>query len=623
MTSLQEIINAAKIGENTDWEFKSARGGFPGSFWETYSAMANSEGGRVVLGVKEAPSRAILDGLTESDITKYRKILWDGLNDRGTVSINLLDNNSVETIAHEEKFLLLVTIPRASRLQRPVFLSRNPFGNTYRRYEEGDYRCDDEEVRRMFADAQSVPADNRLLRNFSMADLDQPSITQYRQRLRAVKGDHPWLNLGDRELLEQLGGWRKDRSTGEEGLTVAGLLMFGKDSVIRDPDAIPSYFVDYREKLDPTIRWSDRLYPDGTWEANLFQFYSRCWPKISLALPVPFALEKGVRQDETPAHEALREAFVNAIIHADYTAPGGVIVERYPDQFIIENPGVLLVSLEQYRSGGVSECRNKALQKMFLMIGGGEQAGSGAYKVRTGWLSRNWRTPRIILRPRPDRVSLVLPMISLIPAETRERLHGIFGTMLETMNPSEQQALATADIEGQVSNVRLQELTSDHPVEISRMLQRLCEKGWLVSDNRRRWTTYKLPHEQKQLSLFSSSPGESSQKADSTHIKQDLTHNEPSLLHNEPDSTHNMNSDLNNLATTVAGKQRATPTSVRATILVLCHGRYLSAKELASLLKRNSAGLRSRYLGPMVSEGSLKLRFPDKPNHVDQAYTAS
>jgi ATP-dependent DNA helicase RecG len=40
--------------EGIDTEFKSARGGMTGSFWESYAAMANTQGGTIVLGVADA-----------------------------------------------------------------------------------------------------------------------------------------------------------------------------------------------------------------------------------------------------------------------------------------------------------------------------------------------------------------------------------------------------------------------------------------------------------------------------------------------------------------------------------------------------------------------------------------
>ena len=71
---LDSILEAARVGETTDWEFKSARGGFPGSFWETYSAMANSEGGVIILGVREK------DGIAHLD--------WSGARPPGSTVVN-------------------------------------------------------------------------------------------------------------------------------------------------------------------------------------------------------------------------------------------------------------------------------------------------------------------------------------------------------------------------------------------------------------------------------------------------------------------------------------------------------------------------------------------------------
>ena len=71
--AIRELIGK---GETSEIEFKSARGGLPGSFWESYSAFANTNGGTIVLGVVEKNNRFLFDGLTEETIIRYKKIFW-------------------------------------------------------------------------------------------------------------------------------------------------------------------------------------------------------------------------------------------------------------------------------------------------------------------------------------------------------------------------------------------------------------------------------------------------------------------------------------------------------------------------------------------------------------------
>lgn len=140
--------------------------------------------------------------------------------------------------------------------------------------------------------------------------------------------------------------------------------------------------------VDENVRWTDRICMDGTWEANLFQFYRRVYPKLSSVLPKPFRLENGVRLEDTTTHVALREAFVNTLVHCDYMEEGNITIEQWKDRYVFKNPGTLLVSKAQYYAGGESICRNKSLQKMFMLIGFSEKAGSGVNKIFMGWKMR-------------------------------------------------------------------------------------------------------------------------------------------------------------------------------------------------------------------------------------------
>jgi len=59
--------------ESGDIEFKSAAGGFPKSFWETYSSFANTNGGTIIFGIKEKDGDLFFDGLTLEQIKKYKR----------------------------------------------------------------------------------------------------------------------------------------------------------------------------------------------------------------------------------------------------------------------------------------------------------------------------------------------------------------------------------------------------------------------------------------------------------------------------------------------------------------------------------------------------------------------
>lgn len=290
------------------------------------------------------------------------------------------------------------------------WVSKKRFGNTYKRNHEGDYRCDDNEVRLLFADASisTVTFDNHILSNFSVEDIDAELLKGYRQRFKLVRDNHPWNDLSDMEFLTKIGAYRVDRISGKAGFTRAGILMLGKSESITEPECAPEYFVDYQAKMadNPDVRWSDRLFPDGSWAANLYQFFYRTYNKLAQTIPTPFILSGPVRIDESPTQIAIREALVNACVHASYAERGSILVQRNRGNIVFRNPGRMLISIEDFFAGGHTVCRNPILQKMFVLIGYGEKAGSGADYILKGTYKGKWHKPVIREFSSPDSIEL-------------------------------------------------------------------------------------------------------------------------------------------------------------------------------------------------------------------------
>ena len=417
MNIADQIRLKLQLKENSEVEYKSAAGGFPkAEFWRSFSALANTNGGTIVLGVKEKNHKFTPDGLSEELVAKYRKQFWDDAHNKSCVNIPLLVESDIEEIKTEGgQYLLAFRIPRAQYDLRPIHLTLTPFGHTYKRRDEGDYLCSDDEIKQMYSDANNMraSADSRILRGYSIDDIDIPTLHQYRRAYDIKHENHPWTELDDKKFLEIIGAYRKDRATSTEGFTVAGMLMFGKTNSITDPECCQEFFPDYREHLsdDLQVRWTNRIYPDGTWEANLYQFFTRVLPLLQHALPVPFSLDNNqMRNNTTTAHVALREAFANSLIHAAYTVRGNIVIDRYFDRIVLSNPGTMLISMEEYYEGGHSVCRNPVIQKMFVFLGIGEKGGTGADVIAKGWKDNGWSIPTVEEKSNPDRIETCLKL---------------------------------------------------------------------------------------------------------------------------------------------------------------------------------------------------------------------
>lgn len=200
-------------------------------------------------------------------------------------------------------------------------------------------------------------------------------------------------------------------------------------------------------------------------------------------------------------------------------------------------------------------------------------------------------------------------MVSLLPEVSLERLRRRLGREFEWLNSLEVQALITAEIEGGVSNARMQELCNEHPTNLTRMLQGLVNKGRLNQVGYKRGASYRLkelPHK----------PGELPHKVgDSPRSGADLPHMQSRVEVVEHDP------DLVAIAQDARDRPRIAPAHMKRIIRRLCEVRFLTVSQIARLVGRHPKGIRNRFVTPMVQSGKLKLRFPDEPNRPDQAYS--
>ena len=102
-------------------------------------------------------------------------------------------------------------------------------------------------MKAMIRDSNVDGNDSILIEYYGLDDIDPDSLRQYRTEFRQENRTHVWNRVDDKTFLRNLGGYAEDRQTGREGLTLAGLMMFGKGLAI-------SFSASYHQRFSSTCR---------------------------------------------------------------------------------------------------------------------------------------------------------------------------------------------------------------------------------------------------------------------------------------------------------------------------------------------------------------------------------
>ena len=576
-------------------EFKSARGGIPAELWSSYSAFANTMGGIILLGVEDDGS---ISGV--NDPRKVIDSLFVAQNNPQKCSAALCDNRHIQSITVAGKKVVAMYVPKAEPGVRPIYLRGNE-ANSYIRRGSADVRCKQEDITRMHRNRVVVESpvfslDATIIRNTNLQDLDAATLRKFRQRMQITSLGESLQDLNDTALLTKLGGYRVDRDSGEKGLTVAGLLMFGTSDSLQE--LMPHFqldFFEYDDSTDILKRWVDRITTDGTWPGNLYEFFYKVLPRLNQALKLPFKLNADLaREESSPAHVAIREALANALIHADYFEHFGIRIDLRSSGITLTNPGSLLVDTELLFSDQQhpSICRNKSLQKMFQALGIGDKAGSGVDKIVNGWMDYCIALPQVQERQQPDRVVWELPFTSMIPRERIGEVSDAIGQRaFADLDRIDKFILLCVPSQPVVGNSDLAGVLRVHPADLSKRLARLVKCGMLQSIGRGRGTKYGLP-----IAKSSTSEPKSS-------------------------TSERENANIPESARLVRRQKKTTREEMRAAILELCAGRWLSIRDIADTLERRMSTIRP-HCEVLVAEKRLKPKYLDNSNHPQQAYSA-
>jgi ATP-dependent DNA helicase RecG len=357
--TLDELDQIIQQGEGLKIEFKEASNSVPSSMYETVVSFSNTDGGTILLGVEDDGR---VKGIDRGSQDKIQTDLVTTLNERDCVNPPLYVQPI--PIEHRDGLVLALQIQSSSQIHDHA-------GRIYCREHQSDIDVTDnqQKVGDLYFRKRNFFTEGRIYPQLAFSDLDDGLFVKARNLIRSYRGDHPWLSVDDEQMLRDSTLWRKDFATGEEGLTLAAALIFGKDSTIQA--LLSAYKVEAMVRIKDKDRWDDRI----TLRKNLIDTYLELKQFIDKYLPEKFYLEGDQRIDLRDV--IFREVIGNVIVHREYTSALSTDLIISESDVTVTNPNKPLFHGPIDPRGFNPFPKNPNIRKFFTELGWTDEIGSG------------------------------------------------------------------------------------------------------------------------------------------------------------------------------------------------------------------------------------------------------
>ena len=354
----RDLLGHIRSGENLMTEFKRCGGTPERDVYETICAFANRQGGNIFLGVTDEGS---ILGIPQGALRNVQRSVVNAVSNHEL--FNVPPVIETEVIEVDGRFVVRVWVPMGPT----VYMFK---GVAYDRIADADVRITGlEQMSLLYLRKQNEYTERRIFRYITLADFKSETINEARMLATKRSPNHPWGSMDDEELLRSAKLYARDRRTGEEGYTLAAVLLFGTDEAISD--VCPAYKIDAIVRRENTDRYDDRL----TLTCNLVDAYPKLIDFAESNLPDRFAVESGQRVSARDI--IVRELVSNLLIHREYISPfpAKLVIER--SELRTENASRSIYEGRLTLSDFNPISKNPNIAGVFSQIGYAEELGSG------------------------------------------------------------------------------------------------------------------------------------------------------------------------------------------------------------------------------------------------------